>query len=103
MDCPRILSNAILPLVGELETNGSPIDHLKNMDKVSAGGEVLEGQNNEGVASDFPEGGSLQVRLWLMHTIWRPECSCFFFRTTFWKLFEKKTFHLMAVFTILQC
>jgi len=72
MDSTRILPNAILPLLVESEIDRSAsrkfspmlvINDPRHLDKANAHGEMSESQNNDGMASDFAEGGNLQVRL----------------------------------------
>ena len=73
MDFPEVVLNPIHPLIGS-ENDGfipptvlpPPTDDPRFMDKNDGRGEMLEGQNGgEGVYSDLPEGGNLQVRFQL--------------------------------------
>jgi len=70
MDSPEVVLNAIHPLTGSENDVFIPptvlstsTDDPRPMDKNDGRGEMLEGQNSvEGVYSDLPEGGNLQVR-----------------------------------------
>ena len=109
MDSPESPSNAIHPLV-ESENDGiilptdsqTPGDDPMPMDVDDGRGEMLKGQNDvESIFSDLPDDGNLQVSFLLFSRIgFTIE---FFCRMIFWKLFEKRASHSMAVSTILHC
>ena len=80
MDSPEVAINAIHPLTVDSENNGlilptvSPTPTVTvtasgypmPIDKYDTCGEMLEGQNVDGVYSGLPEGGNLQVRFLLL-------------------------------------
>ena len=73
MDSPEVAINAIHPLTVDSENNGLIISPTPTVTVTASGdpmpidkddtcGEMLEGQNVDGVYSGLPEGGNLQVR-----------------------------------------